>query len=166
MSVSTTATCITENMAPGFACDARRKVRAARSHATETSDLGETERLSHILGKNDLLVGEWDHLTTLYGYGWAGEQVFSFPSEAVVHGAGTVRLLHQRVIETQKAGGKIYFLALLDDPQRVWDSFLGSRCGVPYSEMDFYRAHSTVRVATFQNGPESSVDLRRLDLPE
>jgi len=141
-------------------------VWAAKSHATETSDVGETERLAHILGKNDLLVGEWDHLTTLYGYGWAGAQVFSFPTEAVVHGASSVQLLHEKVAETRKAGGQIYFLALLDVSPEVWDSYLGSRCGVPYSELDFYRAHSAARIATFQNGPGSSVVLRRLDLPE
>lgn len=139
---------------------------ALRSHSTETSDLSETERLSHIVDTNDLLVGEWDRLTTLYGYGWAEAPVFSFPSEAVVHGPDSVKLLQERVTKTHKAGGKIYFLALLDLPQTAWDSFLGSRCGVPYSEMDFYRAHSTVRVAKFRNGPESVIELRRLDLPK
>jgi len=139
---------------------------AVKSHATVTSDFSETERLSQIVGKSDLLVGDWDHLSTLYGYGWAEAQVFSFPTEAVVHGAGSVQLLNEKVTETHKAGGKIYFLALLDNPREFWDSYLGSRCGVPYSELDFYRAHSSVRVATFKNGPESSVDLRRLDLPD
>ena len=139
---------------------------AAKSHKTAYPYLSETERLSHIIGKSDLLVGEWDTLTTLYGYGWTAEQVFSFPTEAVVHGPRAVQALHERVIETHKAGGKIYFLALLDVPPGVWDSFLGSRCGVPYSEMDFYRAHAAVRVATFQNGSESTEDLRRLDLLE
>lgn len=138
---------------------------AVRSHSTQTSDLSETERLSHILGENDLLVGEWDRFTTLYGYGWSDTRVFAFPSEAVVHGAGAVQLLQEKVIKTRKAGGKIYFLSLLDIPRDVWDSFLGSRCGVPYSGLDFYRAHSSAPVATFQNGPESSIALRRLDLP-
>ena len=139
---------------------------AVKSHATVTSDFSETERLSQIVGKSDLLVGDWDHLSTLYGYGWAEAQVFSFPTEAVVHGAGSVQLLDEKVTETHKAGGKIYFLALLDNPREFWDSYLGSRCGVPYSELDFYRTHSSARIATFQNGPESSVDLRRLDLPD
>src|ERR1700686_2103515 len=115
---------------------------AVRSHSTQTSDLSETERLSHILGENDLLVGEWDRFTTLYGYGWSSTRVFAFPSEAVVHGAGAVQLLREKIIKTREAGGKIYFLSLLDVPQDVWDSFLGSRCGVPYSELDFYRAHA------------------------
>jgi hypothetical protein len=137
-----------------------------RSHSTQTSDLRETERLSHTLGENDLLVGEWDRFTTLYGYGWSDTRVFAFPSEAVVHGAGAVQLLQERIMETRKAGGKIYFLSLLDIPRDVWDSFLGSRCGVPYSELDFYRAHSSAPVTTFQNGPESSLVLRRLDFPE
>jgi len=139
---------------------------AVRSHSAEISDFNETERLSHLVAERDLLVGGWDRLTTLYGYGWAETQVFAFPSEAVVHGAGSVQRLQEQVIKTHQAGGKVYFLGLLDLPRDVWDSFLGSRCGVSYSELDFYRAHASAPVAKFQDGPDASVTLRRLDLPE
>ena len=38
----------------------------------------------------------------------------------------------------------MYFLGVIDVPKKDWDSFLGSRCGVPFSDMDFDRAHSNV----------------------
>ena len=139
---------------------------AARSHSEAIPDFGETERLSHILGQNDLLVGEWDRLTTLYGYGWPEAHVFAFPSEAVVHGAGAVQLLQEQVTRAHQAGGKVYFLGLLDSPREVWDSFLGARCGVPYSELDYYRRHVSAPVATFPNGHDASIALRRLQFAD
>jgi hypothetical protein len=139
---------------------------AVRSHSAQIPDFSETERLSQLVAPRDLLVGGWDRLTTLYGYGWAETRVFAFPSEAVVDGATSVQRLHEQVIKTHQAGGKVYFLDLLDMPQGVWDSFLGSRCGVPYSALDFYRAHASAPLANFQNWTDAPIALRRLDLPE
>jgi len=76
-----------------------------------------------------------------------------FPSEAVVHGAGSVQRLQEQVIKTHQAGGKVYFLGLLDLPRDVWDSFLGSRCGVSYSDLDFYRRTRVLRWRNFRMGP-------------
>lgn len=47
-------------------------------------------------------------------------------------------------------------LSLLDTPRPAWDAFLGTRCGVPYSELDFYREHSKVR-ALFHSKPNNTL---------
>lgn len=140
-------------------------VWAVRSHETKLPDIRETQRLAAFLDKQDLLVGDWDSISTLYGYGWSENGEFiSFPSEAVLNGAESVVHLREAVGETQRRGGRVYFLSLLDVPQNTWDSFLGSRCGVPYSELGSYRTHSRIRATFYEQS--SQVFLRQLDLTD
>jgi hypothetical protein len=131
-------------------------------HDIKSPDLEEAQRLADSLGQRDLLIGDWDDISTLYGYGWAHDgQFMSFPSEAVVFGPDSVAHLREAVEEAQKRGGRVYFLSILDVPKKTWNSFLGSRCGVPYSTIDFYRAHSKLRALYYaQNSP---VVLRQFD---
>lgn len=137
-------------------------VWAVREHETKLPDLEETQRLAGLIEKRDLVVGDWDSISTLYGYGWAADgQLISFPTEAVLHGYDSVANLRAAISEAEGRGGQVYFLSLLDVPQKTWDSFLGSRCGVPYSVMDSYRTHSRIR-ATF-NEQSSQVFLRQLE---
>jgi hypothetical protein len=140
-------------------------VWAVRDHETKLPDLEETQRLAGLIQKQDLVVGGWDSISTLYGYGWADDgQLISFPTEAVLHGYGSVANLRDAIGEAEKRGGRVYFLSILDVPQKSWDSFLGSRCGVPYSVMDSYRAHSRIR-ATFHE-QSSQVVLQQLELTD
>ncbi len=136
-----------------------------RSHYTKNSDMSEAQRLAGVIGTRDLLVGDWDGISTLYGYGWSRDgQFISFPTEAVLHGFDSVTQLRKAVRDTQRTGGRVYFLSLLDVPRASWDSFLGTRCGVPYSELDFYREHSTLREVFHSKSSELS--LRQLDAPD
>ncbi|HEY2547707.1 MAG TPA: hypothetical protein VGI46_16670 [Candidatus Acidoferrum sp.] len=137
-------------------------VWAVKAHETKSPDMKETERMAVLIGKQDLVVGDWDAISTLYGYGWAdGGQFVSFPTEAVLHGLDSVAQLRDAVEGAQRRGGRVYFLSILDVSRKTWDSFLGSRCGVPYSEMDSYRTHSELR-ATFYTDT-SPVFLRQFD---
>jgi len=46
--------------------------------------------------------------------------------------------------KSQQRHGKLYFLGILDENEASWNSFLGSRLGIPYGSLDVYRAHSRV----------------------
>jgi hypothetical protein len=118
-------------------------------HVLEIPEMREVQRLASMMRPSDLVVGDWDGVSTLYGYGWAADgQLISFPSEAVYYGSEATSRLRDAVLKTQNAGGRVFFLSILDTPKVSWDSFLASRCGVPYSALDLYRAHSLTR-ATF-----------------
>lgn len=135
------------------------------SHYTKTSEMSEAQRLAGVIGARDLLVGDWDEISTLYGYGWSADGRFiSFPTEAVLHGFDSVAQLREAIRRTQRIGGRVYFLSLLDMPRATWNSSLGARCGVPYSEMDFYREHSRVREVF--HSKSSQLSLRQLDAPD
>jgi len=137
-------------------------VWAVQAHEIKSPDMKETQRMADSIGKQDLVVGDWDAISTLYGYGWAeGGQFVSFPTEAVLHGLDSVAELRETVEAAQKRGGRVYFLSILDVSRKTWDSFLGARCGVPYSEFDSYRAHSEIR-ATFYTHT-APVFLRQFD---
>ncbi len=136
-----------------------------RSHYMKTSEMREAQRLAGVIGPRDLLVGDWDEISTLYGYGWSADGRFiSFPTEAVLHGFDSVAQLREAIRETQKIGGRVYFLSLLDVPRTTWDSSLGARCGVPYSELDSYRKHSKFR--ELFHSKSSELSLRQLDAPD
>jgi hypothetical protein len=136
-----------------------------RSHQTKTTEFCEARRLASLMGPQDLLVGDWDGISNVYGYGWSADGRFiSFPTEAVLHGFDSVAELRSNIRETQNRGGQIYFLSLLDVPVSTWDSFLGGRCGVPYAEMESYRKQSKIR-ATFHS-KSAELFLRQLDAPD
>lgn len=132
------------------------------NHTRLDIQVKETDRLATFIGTGDLLVGDWDKISTLYGYGWAKDgQFISFPTEAVYFRSDSVSRLRSRIDERRNLGGRIYFLELLDEPQSTWGSFLGSRCGVPFVAFDAYRANSTIRATFLTNsGP---VTLREFD---
>jgi hypothetical protein len=133
-------------------------------HRHAYPEMREAQRLANMIHPNDLVVGEWDGVSVLYSYTWASDgQFFSFTSDAASFGDAATSDLRNAILKTQQAGGRIFFLSVLDLPKASWDSFLGSRCGVSYSELDFYRQHSTVR-ATFQTRSQD-VDLRQLVAP-
>jgi hypothetical protein len=137
-------------------------VWAVQDHETKLPDLEETQRMAGLIEKQDLVVGDWDSISTLYGYGWAADgQLISFPTEAVLHGYDSVAQLREAISAAERRGGRVYFLSLLDEPQKTWDSFLGSRCGVPYSVMDSYRTHSRIRATFYEQS--SQVFLRQLE---
>jgi hypothetical protein len=145
-----------------FAGLAFNVVEAVRNHLLENNDVKETERLATIIGERDLLIGDWDKVSVLYDYGWSRDGHFlSFPSEAVFFGPDSVSRLRKAVEKTQASGGRIYFLGILDEPELVWESFLGLRCGVPYSALNTYRAHSSIFA-----GYNSRPALRKLELAD
>jgi hypothetical protein len=120
-------------------------VWAVQGHRNQTPGMQEAQMVAETVGKGDMVVGGWNNVSILYGDIWAGEgQYMDFTSEAVSYGRGATTHLREAVLKTQRKGGRVYFLGVVDVPKQDWDSYLGSKCGVPFSDMDFYRAHSNV----------------------
>jgi hypothetical protein len=107
--------------------------------------MSEAQRLAQMIQSNDLVVGDWDGVSLAYGFAWAADgQFFSFTSNAASFGTKATSNLRDEIFKAQLKGGRVFFLSILDVPRESWESFLGSRCGVPFSELDDYRQHSVV----------------------
>jgi hypothetical protein len=115
-----------------------------------------------MIGSKDLLIGDWDSVSTLYSSIWVddrpkgesdryrslwaeNEHFISFTTEATIYGMGIMPRLRDAIAKSKRNGGSIFFLNLLDESRPAWDSFFDKRCGVPYSEMQLYRDRSVVR---------------------
>jgi hypothetical protein len=99
-----------------------------------------------MLEKGDLLVGDWDEISDIYSSLLADEDhYFSFPTEAVISGVEAVSRLSDVISKTRERGGHVYFLSILDQQEDTWNSYLGTRCGVPYDALRIYREKSKVR---------------------
>jgi hypothetical protein len=128
-------------------------------HFKEDAGREEAARLAPLIAKCDLVVGDWDRVSIFYSYIWAIDGHFiSLPGDAVEFGPTSISRLDAAIRRTHQSGGHIFFLGILDETKTSWDSFMGSRCGVPFSAMDVYRKHSVVR-ARFDT-PSSRISLR------
>ena len=137
-------------------------VWAVQGHRHATPGMQEAQMLAEKVAKDDFVVGGWNNVSILYGDIWAGEgQYMDFTSEAVSYGRNATTHLREAVLRTLQKGGRVYFLGVVDVPKQDWDSYLGSRCGVPFSDMDFYRAHSHV-LAKLRTG-EAEISISQLD---
>jgi hypothetical protein len=105
------------------------------------SEFDHAEQLAKLVGEHDLIVGDWSSMAVVYGSlrGTSDNSLF-FIDEAVVHGSNAVQELADATDKTRARGGTLYFVSLLDIPEAEWNSFLGSRCGVPYRALAPYRA--------------------------
>lgn len=120
--------------------------------------------VSEMVSGEDLVVGDWDKVAILYGDVWAPkDRIVDFVTQGIYYGGGATERLSESVAETQRRGGHVYFLGLLDQSETRWNAFIGPRCGVPMSDLDLYRTHSHV-VATYRDGSDI-VSLRRFDPP-
>jgi hypothetical protein len=138
-------------------------VWAARYHSRWTPEMEQAQQLAGMIGSKDLLIGDWDPVSTLYGSIWVddrpteesdryrslwaeNEHFISFTTEATIYGIGIMPRLRDAIAKSKRNGGSVFFVNLLDESKPAWDSFFDKRCGVPYSEMQLYRDHSAVRV--------------------
>lgn len=131
-----------------------------RCHREGTPELPEIRRFASIVGPSDLVVGDWDPISTLYSSiyvdplpdpahrrdsAWAeNPRFFSFTTEANLEGPKAVRSLEAAVSRAQVGGGHVYFVNILDVPERTWQPTMGRRFHVPYEDLAFYRNDSRV----------------------
>jgi hypothetical protein len=122
----------------------------------------DAQDISEKVGRDDLVVADWGKVSVLYGEVWARkDRSVDFVTQAVYYGKGATESLREDVLETKRRGGHVYFLGLLDHSESDWNSFLGSRCGVPMSDIEPYREHSHV-IASYRIG-SAATSLRQLD---
>ena len=133
-----------------------------RLHRTTTPGLAEAKSLADIVAPQDIVVGGWDNVSVLYAEIWASDSQFvDFMDDAIAYGADETRRLQEAILSTQRKGGRVYFLDLVDIPEQDWNAYLGSRCGVPFTDFDEYREQSHLRTK-FQVGA-SEISLSEFD---
>ena len=106
-------------------------VWVGRAHLWQPYEINEAQRLATMIGKKDLLVGDWDHISVIYSSLWGNDdQFFSFPTTAVRSWCRSVGLACEgSVSKANLGGGRVYFLGILDQPKPTLGSYLGTRCG-------------------------------------
>jgi hypothetical protein len=129
-------------------------------HRGGNPELPAAGRFASMVGPKDLVVGDWDSISTLYGSifvdplpdpahrresAWAeNPRFFSFTTAASLGGRKAVRGLEAAVSRTQVGGGQVYFVNILDVPAGPWEPTMGRRFEVPYEDLAFYRNNSRV----------------------
>jgi hypothetical protein len=136
-----------------------------RNHLGGTPGLSEVSQFASTVGAKDLVVGDWDTVSTLYSSIWDVEKTnpehpydsvwadnpefFSFTTEANEYRANAITLLNNTIDKTRSRGGKVYFIGLLDKSETDWNEVLGRRFGIPFSAMAPYRNRSNVKTQIY-----------------
>jgi hypothetical protein len=117
-----------------------RGLTGAVEARSSTPCLNASRHLAGILRSSDLLVAEWDPVSLLYSSFWGnGAKRFDVPATATGNGPDTVILLNEEISRITGAGGKTYFLGVLDMPEANWKPYLERRCHLPYRSLDGLR---------------------------
>jgi hypothetical protein len=136
---------------------------AAYKRVTPVPYLSEAERVANIVSQKDLLVGDWNAILILHQYIWIQrDNTFNVPTQAIYNGRATANRLQERIAQTQQAGGKVFFLGILDLRKSQWTPMVGDY-GPAYRDFDPYR-ESSEPVASFQSD-EGPITLRILNRP-
>jgi hypothetical protein len=137
---------------------------AAYKRVTPVPYLSEAELVANMVGQKDLLVGDWNAILILHQYIWVQrDNVFNVPTRAIYDGRATVDRLQERITQTEQAGGKVFFLGILDLPKSQWTPVVGDY-GPRYGEFDRFRT-SSEPVASFESD-EGPITLRLLNQPK
>jgi hypothetical protein len=105
----------------------------------------EAQEVARLTGTRDLVVGDWNDVFLVYSNIWASRATgFNLPTQALQGAPLSISRLQDAVENTGRAGGKIFFLGVLDVPENEWKPFLGDRLKLPYSALAQYRRCSQV----------------------
>lgn len=138
-------------------------VWAIRAHSSPTLGIEQAQDMAAKLSPRDFVVGGWDDLAIMYSDLWAPSgQYMDFFMEAGSYGRGATSHVREAALRTQKVGGHFYFIGVVDVSKDTWDSYLGSRCGLPFSDLDLYRLHAQP-VASYKIG-SNQISLFQFDL--
>jgi hypothetical protein len=132
---------------------------AVRASRTPTPLLNAAREVSDAVRPSALVVAGFDGVSSLFA------SIFGDGVEVLVLPASLNRAWRSAIaraaVATRAGGAPLYFLGVLDLSRKQWDDFLGSRVGIPYSELAQYRRESViVQSFTLENG---IVSLRRWD---
>ena len=132
---------------------------AVRDSRGPWPDVEEATRVKGFVGSHDLVVTDWNAVSTIYHTMWAPDRTWDFVSESGVYHSATPDVLQTKIDETQRAGASVYFLGLLDLDRNAWTPVLTAKCGIPYEALDHYRNRSTL-IASFRSR-ERLITLRK-----
>ena len=134
-----------------------------RGHSSPTLGMEQAQDIAAKLSPRDFVVGGWDDLALMYSDLWApAGQYMDFFMEAGSYGRGATSHVGEAALRARKEGGHFYFIGVVDVSKDTWDSYLGSRCGIPFSDFDSYRSHAKA-VASYRIG-SSEISLFQFDL--
>ncbi len=135
----------------------------AYRHFTVSPYLLEAEQVAKTVTSKDLLVGDWNGVLLLHQYIWAERgNTFNVPTDAIHNKTLTGTRLQDRIAATQRSGGQVYFLGILDIPQARWIPVVGDY-GPSYAAFERYRECSRA-VSSFESD-EGVITLRLLANP-
>jgi hypothetical protein len=103
--------------------------------------LAEAQELAALAGPRDLIVGDWSGAFFYYQALWAERaSCFNVPTQALWNGAAAITQMQSAVEKTQSAGGKVFFLGILDLSENDWKIYyLGEALNAPYGAFAEYR---------------------------
>jgi hypothetical protein len=127
----------------------------------ETTYLPEAKEVAELVGGQDMVVCDWDGLSTTYSAVFRNGKSVQLPALTSESGPDeALKKILQDILQTQRGGGQVYFLNILDIPEKSWNSFLGNRLGLDYYKLDDYRKNTEiVKIFRRKNG---AATLRRL----
>jgi hypothetical protein len=102
--------------------------------------LDEARKVEEIVRPDDLLIYEWDKVSSMHGgvYGYGRPQL-CLPQAAYDRGAAVIDDIREMIRQAEARGGRVYFLGVMDLPEVTWNQFLGTRLHVPYHALDEFR---------------------------
>jgi hypothetical protein len=131
---------------------------AIQAHRKPTQGVMEARLIADLVKPNDLIVLNFDDLSTLYLTLWGSSQnSLLLPASTLAEASNRI---DQQIREARTTGGSLYFLSVLDMPEKDWTDFLGNRVGIPYHAFDGHRSKSVVVRSFVVNG--KTITLRKL----
>jgi hypothetical protein len=128
---------------------------------SETAYLAEAKEVAELVRAQDMVVCDWDGLSTTYSTVFRNGKSVQLPALTSESGPDeALKKIQRDILQTQREGGQVYFLNVLDIPEKSWNGFLGNRLGLDYYKFDDYRKNTEI-IKSFKlnNG---AATLRRL----
>jgi len=114
-------------------------------HFSETAYLSEAKEVAELVRAQDMVVCDWDGLSTTYSTVFRNGKSVQLPALTSESGPDeALKKIQQDIIQTQSGGGQVYFLNVLDIPEKSWNGFLGNRLGLDYYKFDDFRKNTEI----------------------
>jgi hypothetical protein len=128
---------------------------------SEAAYLSEAKEVAELVRAQDMVVCDWDGLSTTYSTVFRNGKSIQLPALTSESGPDeALKKIRQDILQTQRQGGQVYFLNVLDIPEESWNGFLGNGLGLDYYKFDDFRKNTeVVKSFRLKNG---AVTLRRL----
>jgi hypothetical protein len=116
--------------------------RAVGDHLHDTQDLNKASEFAALVGAQDSVVLGFDEISILWLAIWGHDRNWLLLPAANRRQA--VAWLANAAHRQSPGDGRLYFVGVLDQDRKAWDSFLGDRAGIPYQDFECYRRNSAI----------------------